>query len=135
MRYAVNVLGTGFRHRLISQKYPDDESRILAAHQKFRASTLQFKHVANQVRSYYDKETDTDILMKLIDTLRTDVTGVKETQEKITSNISKVIGFMKNIDLQVTGDGESDRTSFGADEDYGDEAATKATESKDKIVK
>jgi hypothetical protein len=29
------------------------------------------------VRSYYEKETETDILMKLIDTLRSDVEEVK----------------------------------------------------------
>jgi len=42
----------------------------MSAHRKFRANTLQFSKVANQVRSYYEKETETDILMKLIDTLR-----------------------------------------------------------------
>ena len=30
----------------------------------------------NHVRSYYKKETETDILMKLIDTLRSDVEDV-----------------------------------------------------------
>jgi hypothetical protein len=42
--------------------------------------------------------------MKLIDTLRTDVQTVKESSEKITGHISKVITFMKNIDLQAADD-------------------------------
>lgn len=53
------------------------------------------------VRSYYEKETETDILMKLIDTLRSDVEAVKTNQETISLNITKVINFMKNIDLQA----------------------------------
>ena len=52
------------------------------------------------VRSYYEKETETDILMKLIDTLRSDVEDVRSNQETISINIAKVIDFMKNIDLQ-----------------------------------
>ncbi len=56
------------------------------------------------VRSYYEKETETDILMKLIDTLRSDVEDVRTNQETISINIAKVINFMKNIDLQPVED-------------------------------
>ena len=103
-RYAVNVLSSAFKHKLIAMKYPDNESKILSAHRKFRANTLQFSKVANQVRSYYEKETETDILMKLIDTLRADVENVKNNQKTIGENIQKVINFMKNIDLQAVDD-------------------------------
>ena len=98
--YAVNVLSAAFKHKLILLKYPGNESKALSAHRKFRANTLQFSKIANQVRSYNEKETETDILMKLIDTLRSDVEDVKTNQQTISVNIAKVIGFMKNIDLQ-----------------------------------
>ena len=58
------------------------------------------------VRSYYEKETETDILMKLIDTLRSDVECVRTSQETISVNIAKVINFMKNIDLQAVDEDE-----------------------------
>ena len=41
-RYAVNVLSSAFKHKLISMKYPNNESLIITAHRKFRANTLQF---------------------------------------------------------------------------------------------
>ncbi len=65
--------------------------------------------------------------MKLIDTLRTDVQTVKESSEKITGHISKVITFMKNIDLQAADDDQEEEeeeevSSFAEDfEDLDDE--------------
>ena len=76
-RYAVNVLSAAFKHKLILLKYPGNESKAILAHRKFRANTLQFSKIANMVRSYYEKETETDILMKLMDTLRSDVEEVR----------------------------------------------------------
>jgi hypothetical protein len=110
----------------------------MSAHRKFRANTLQFSKVANQVRSYYEKETETDILMKLIDTLRQDVENVKSNQKLIGENIQKVITFMKNIDLHQVDSSEKDEEEYSDleidedlenyNDDYGGEAATKASE-------
>ena len=46
---------------------------------------------------YYDGETESDILLKLIDTLREDIDSMKANQADLNQQIAKVIGFVKRI--------------------------------------
>ena len=64
------------------RKYDGDEenSHVLSAKRKFRGNTLSVQHTANKVRMYYDGETESDILLKLIDTLREDIDSMKSNQ-------------------------------------------------------
>ncbi len=57
---------------------------------------------------YYDGETETDILMKLIDTLRYDIDAMKKNQASLNVQISKVIGFVKRIQLNKAEEEETD---------------------------
>ena len=41
-RYAVNVLSSGYKHRNIKLKYPNDESKSISALRKFRGNMLSF---------------------------------------------------------------------------------------------
>jgi len=77
--YAVNVLSAAFKHRSVIKKYGEnnENSKVNSANRKLRGNTLQFQNTANKVRQYYDGETETDILMKLIDTLRYDIDNMK----------------------------------------------------------
>lgn len=54
-----------------------------------------------QVRSYYDGETELDLLMRVVDTLRDELVFVKENQKTLNENIAKVIGFVKRIELHI----------------------------------
>jgi len=53
-----------------------------------------------QVRNYYDGDTDNDLLMRVID-LRDDVVILKIEQESMTEYLSKVITFVKMIELLI----------------------------------
>lgn len=53
------------------------------------------------VRSYYDGETELDLLMKVVDTLREELVSVKENQRTLNENVAKVIGFVKRIELHI----------------------------------
>ena len=53
------------------------------------------------VRSYYDGETELDLLMRVVDTLREELVNVKENQKTLNENIAKVIGFVKRIELHI----------------------------------
>ena len=80
--YAVNVLSSAFKHKYLVKKYDGNEenSHVKSAKRKLRGNTLQFQHTANKVRMYYDGETESDILLKLIDTLREDIDRMKSNQ-------------------------------------------------------
>lgn len=54
-----------------------------------------------QVRSYYDGETELDLLMRVVDTLREELVSVKDNQKTLNENIAKVIGFVKRIELHI----------------------------------
>ncbi len=73
---------------------------------------MQFKQTGAQVRRYYDGETETDILMKLIDSLRSEIEATKENQSKLNVAIAKVIGFIKRIELHAE-DAAEDETDAG----------------------
>jgi len=53
------------------------------------------------VRSFYDGETELDILMRIIDSLREELVEVKSNQKYLNENIAKVIGFVKRIELHL----------------------------------
>jgi len=39
--------------------------------------------------------------MRVVDTLREELVGVKENQKNLNENIAKVIGFVKRIELHI----------------------------------
>ncbi|TNV81547.1 hypothetical protein FGO68_gene1047 [Halteria grandinella] len=98
-KYAVNVLTSAFKHRSVRIHRPDDEKKNLSALRKFRGNMLQFQQAVHRVRNYYDGDSEIDILMRLIDNLREDVSLVKEEQQGMTESIEKVISFVKRIEL------------------------------------
>ncbi len=53
------------------------------------------------MRSYYDGETELDILLRVVDTLREELVEVKSNQKLLNENIAKVIGFVKRIELHL----------------------------------
>jgi|LauGreDrversion4_2_1035121.scaffolds.fasta_scaffold921688_2 hypothetical protein len=72
------------------------------------------------VRSYYDGETELDLLMRVVDTLREELVSVKENQKTLNENIAKVIGFVKRIELHIgnaTEENSMDEGNSSQDED------------------
>lgn len=56
----------------------DDPDKNLSALRKFRGNMLSFQQAVMRVRNFYEGDTETDILMRLVDNLREDVDLVKK---------------------------------------------------------
>ena len=69
------------------------------------------------VRSYYDGETELDLLMKVVDTLREELVSVKENQRTLNENVAKVIGFVKRIELHIGNELNSNDEEQGDSQD------------------
>ena len=69
------------------------------------------------VRSYYDGETELDLLMKVVDTLREELVSVKENQRTLNENVAKVIGFVKRIELHIGNELNSNEEEQGDSND------------------
>jgi hypothetical protein len=76
--YAVNVLSSAYKHRNARLKAKDGSETSIDALRRFRAKMLSFQQAVNRVRSFYDGDTDTDILMRLIENLKDDVGTVQD---------------------------------------------------------
>jgi len=61
---------------------------------------------------YCDRETESDILLKLINALREDIDTMKSNQADFNQYVAKVIGFVKRLKLsQGEEEGNSDLPS------------------------
>lgn len=100
-RYAVNVLTSAYKHRQSSLGMEGGNMQNLAAVRKFRGNMLQFQQAVSQVRNYYEGDSEIDILMRLIDTLRDDISNLRTDQTQMTDNIEKVVNFVKRIELMT----------------------------------
>ena len=54
-----------------------------------------------RVRNFYEGDTETDILMRLVDNLREDVDLVKKEQEFVNDNLAKVVSFIEKLDAKT----------------------------------
>lgn len=71
------------------------------AMQNFRSSLLSFRRAANRVSSFYDGDTDIDILMRVVENLREDVSEMKENQMQVYGNMAKVVNFIEKFDTKL----------------------------------
>jgi hypothetical protein len=53
------------------------------------------------VRNFYEGDTETDILMRLVDNLREDVDLVKKEQQFVNDNLAKVVSFIEKLDAKT----------------------------------
>jgi hypothetical protein len=51
-----------------------------------------------RVRSFYDGDTDSDILMRLVESLKEEVNGVQDDQDMVLENLIKVTKFIEKLD-------------------------------------
>ena len=51
-----------------------------------------------RVRSFYDGITDSDILMRLVESLKEEVNGVQDDQDMVLENLIKVTKFIEKLD-------------------------------------
>jgi hypothetical protein len=74
--YAVNVLANAYKHRNARMKSEEGSEDAIDALRRFRAKMLSFQQAVTRVRSFYDGDTDTDILMRLVENLKDEVSTV-----------------------------------------------------------
>lgn len=77
---------------------PEGSTESIDALRKFRAKMLAFQQAVGRVRSFYDGDTDTDILMRLVENLKDEVTTVQDDQDLLLENLTKVAKFIEKLD-------------------------------------
>ena len=58
---------------------------------------LSFQQAVNRVRSFYDGDTEADILMRLVETIKEEVSVIQDDQDLILGNLAKVTKFMEKL--------------------------------------
>lgn len=58
---------------------------------------VNFKLVANHLKSYYDGDTEMEILMKHLDILKDEVQVIKFKQNNVDRNLASVVNFIGNL--------------------------------------
>jgi alpha-L-fucosidase len=100
-KYAVNVLSAAYQNRNVQHKEKDDQDKVINAVRRYRAACLIFQNAVAHVRSFYDGDTDTDILMRAVENLKEEVDTVKLDQEIVNENLSRVCSFIEKLDNKV----------------------------------
>ena len=100
--YAVNVLANAYKHRNARIKSQEGSEESIDALRRFRAKMLSFQQAVNRVRSFYDGDTDTDILMRLVENLKEEVSVVQDDQDLIIENLAKVAKFIEKLSDKAT---------------------------------
>eukprot|EP00347_Sterkiella_histriomuscorum_P010295 403376853 len=93
---ATQVLSSAFRQKNIKQKQPYNKDKILSSLRNFRSYMIDFQQAARTVRSFYEADTDVEIMQKLIENLMEDVSSLKEQQDSISSTLNKISEFILN---------------------------------------
>jgi len=97
-KYAVNVLSAAYQNRNAQLKNKDDQDKVIQAVRRYRAASLSFQQAVARVRSFYDGDTDSDILMRIIENLKEEVDQVKLDQEVVNESLLKVCTFIDKLD-------------------------------------
>jgi hypothetical protein len=97
-KYAVNVLSAAYQNRNAQIKNKDDQGKVIQAVRRYRAASLNFQQAVARVRSFYDGDTDSDILMRIIENLKEEVDQVKLDQEVVNESLLKVCAFIDRLD-------------------------------------
>ena len=97
-KYAVNVLSAAYQNRNAQIKNKDDQGKVIQAVRRYRAASLNFQQAVARVRSFYDGDTDSDILMRIIENLKEEVDQVKLDQEVVNESLLKVCTFIDRLD-------------------------------------
>ncbi len=97
-KYAVNVLSAAYQNRNAQLKNKDDQAKVIQALRRYRAASLSFQQAVARVRSFYDGDTDSDILMRIIENLKEEVDQVKMDQEVVNESLLKVCTFIDKLD-------------------------------------
>lgn len=66
-----------------------------------------------RVRNFYEGDTETDILMRLVDNLREDVDLVKKEQEFVNDNLAKVVSFIEKLDAKTNAAADISKSNTG----------------------
>ena len=72
----------------------EESKKYLQAMRIFRMHMITFQQTARMVRSFYDADTDVEIMQKLIEKLTDEVKDVKERHESIMAVIEKVEQYL-----------------------------------------
>ena len=94
----MNVLSAAYQNRNAQLKNKDDQSKVIQAVRRYRAASLSFQQAVARVRSFYDGDTDSDILMRIIENLKEEVDQVKLDQEVVNESLLKVCTFIDRLD-------------------------------------
>lgn len=99
--HAANVLNSAFKQKLVKTHHPDDKGKNYKAMTNLRAKMINFKLVANHLKSYYDGDTEMEILMKHLDILKDEVQVIKFKQDNVDRNLASVVNFIGNLNHQL----------------------------------
>lgn len=97
-KYAVNVLSAAYQNRNAQLNNKDDQGTVIQYVRRYRAASLSFQQAVARVRSFYDGDTDSDILMRIIENLKEEVDQVKLDQEVVNESLLKVCTFIDKLD-------------------------------------
>ena len=88
------MLVHAFKQKNVKFKEPDNRGKILDSIRNFRKYMIDFQHAARMVRSFYEADTDVEIMQKLIENLMEDVGALKGQQETVMESLNKIAAFV-----------------------------------------
>ncbi|CDW71264.1 small-conductance calcium-activated potassium channel protein [Stylonychia lemnae] len=91
---ATQVLSSAFKQKNVKFKEPDNRKKILSSIRNFRKYMIDFQQTARTVRSFYEADTDVEIMQKLIENLMDDVTSLRDQQDQMNESLSKIEKFI-----------------------------------------
>lgn len=94
--YAVKVVNSALKQHIVKVKYPEDQARKLSALRMYRGDILSFQQALDRVRSFYESDSEIDILMRLIENLRDDVVKVQNEQSEVRQMIETIAEYIQD---------------------------------------
>mmetsp|Transcript_21103 Transcript_21103/g.18710 ORF Transcript_21103/g.18710 Transcript_21103/m.18710 type:complete len:205 (-) Transcript_21103:49-663(-) len=91
-RKATKVLAAAYKGRSILKKNTKNSRAYVGSIRDFRKNILSFQKTARTVRSFYEGDTDIEILGKSVEGLFDEITYIKNGMESITDILNEIKG-------------------------------------------